>query len=672
MLCDVCADIFADYSLEPWLKRTYLGGENRRTIITRDKWQPHHPTAEPVRRRAEAGCYICLRVLRRYPNLTGQTVFTIIVSVERQTFSYVEVQERPSTEPRGVTFHLRRLNSESKAFDLSDRSLSEASTGSPDCLRLAHHWLSTCLHQHRCSTSKDPAWYPTRLLWLRGDFVRLINTTDHRPRGQYATLSHCWGKHPIDVLTPNNINHFKADKHIGDLPPSFRDFCRIVLYLGFEYAWIDSFCILQGSSAESIQDWDTESRRMEYVYANSIVNIGASHSSDSRGGCFQRRRETAESTRPHRFQWRPTPGQDRETFALYEMQNDVESEFNNQHLFSRAWVAQERLLSSRMLHFGKDQLWWQCTEEPLLCESYPSHSPLSMTCTSINTVRPGALEVYQGNMLELWDGIMIVYTGCDLTQPEKDKLRAIQGVGSRIARAMNDEYFDGFFWSQLPKALCWQSDFNGVATHAISTRAPSWSWASMNGQLYFDTSMSQRKPGELLAAAVSRLVTSANDNWRTGQGRQALICLGRPFPIVWIEPQKEDVHHPLMVQAAMCGDKITCQLDDIGFQVLLAVTEAGVSTDLCRGWCATSRSSRCHRTCLDFKPRRDLLARGYELRRLLQYQSLLAGLSIEWSKAAYIGISPAALFGRRPSLLSSACEHKILVCIFLLTCALGT
>ena len=54
-----------------------------------------------------------------------------------------------------------------------------------------------------------------------------------------------------------------------------------------------------------------------------------------------------------------------------------------QHLQSRGWVLQERLLSQRTLHFASDQIYWQCksefsAEDGTQCDPAASHNIIAL------------------------------------------------------------------------------------------------------------------------------------------------------------------------------------------------------------------------------------------------------------------------------------------------------
>ena len=60
---------------------------------------------------------------------------------------------------------------------------------------IANLWLSRCLSEHEsCTSNNHPQQYPRRLLEIWRHKVFLIDCRKARPRGPYATLSHCWGE----------------------------------------------------------------------------------------------------------------------------------------------------------------------------------------------------------------------------------------------------------------------------------------------------------------------------------------------------------------------------------------------------------------------------------------------------------------------------------------------
>lgn len=77
------------------------------------------------------------------------------------------------------------------------------------------------------------------------------------------TLSHCWGNEPehIQKLTMANYKDMTTTGiSFAKLPKSFQDAIRLSRFLGVNYLWIDSLCIIQDSPGG--QDWKEESKTM--------------------------------------------------------------------------------------------------------------------------------------------------------------------------------------------------------------------------------------------------------------------------------------------------------------------------------------------------------------------------------------------------------------------------
>lgn len=232
MLCGRCSYIFSDDALDRWLAKTTLDGRN--LVVSGANWFHHHLTAAAVCAAASSGCYMCFHVLRLYPSLSTGTMYKVTVFPSKQSFKWAEILPSSLVDVfrgargSGTTFLLGNVDEADPALILCRLSLSEANTGERHCLSLAKYWLDRCRHHHkRCCANWSPLRYPTRLLALDGAYIRLIVSSSHQPNGPYATLSHCWGDQPIDVLTPKNIGALLAGRLIQELPPSFKDFCKV-------------------------------------------------------------------------------------------------------------------------------------------------------------------------------------------------------------------------------------------------------------------------------------------------------------------------------------------------------------------------------------------------------------------------------------------------------------
>jgi hypothetical protein len=250
-------------------------------------------------------------------------------------------------------------------------------TGSDESLRQADKWVKDCSQHHEiCQSSIDvERVLPSRLVDIglsEESIVRVCNTATFPNSTRYMTLSHCWGKKQIATLSLNNFATFEAGITISTLPQTFQDAIRISRFLGTRYIWIDSLCIIQDSK----EDWQKESLRMDSVYSYSYCNIAATRSSDSHGGCFTER--PAQACHPviiNQLGALITEGIPNEPYDVgpyYSgLNNFWKDEIEDSVLLSRAWVFQERLLAPRVLHFARNQIFFEC-RQTCANESNPS------------------------------------------------------------------------------------------------------------------------------------------------------------------------------------------------------------------------------------------------------------------------------------------------------------
>ncbi|KAM0806286.1 heterokaryon incompatibility protein-domain-containing protein, partial [Usnea florida] len=282
----------------------------------------------------------------------------------------------------------------------------------------------------------------------------------------YMTLSHCWGTLKCLTLTTLNYKDLETGFKLIELPKTFREAIEITRNLGIRYLWIDALCILQ----DSHKDWRHEAATMMKVYENSYCNISALAATNSEQGCFFKRPPWCISRTIVETSW------DNELNASY----DIYPEYfwpvfvDAAPLNSRAWVFQERLLAPRILHYGRNQLFWECLELDA-CETYPDGLPCTDTVPHSNYRDPGERSL----MYKYWHKLVEVYSSRNLTRAE-DKLVAISGLAKRVQSCLDDEYLAGLWKGSLPLDLLWYPHWmDGCPRRSSSYRAPTWSWASI-------------------------------------------------------------------------------------------------------------------------------------------------------------------------------------------------
>lgn len=142
-------------------------------------------------------------------------------------------------------------------------------------------------------------------------------------------------------------------------------------------------------------------------------------------------------------------------------------------LNSRAWVCQERLLSPRILHFGVDEIFWECSLRRA-SETFPGGEPaIDMIWSEANERLVRAIDENHkitsdpyagyGNPLSAWLEVAQWFSNCDLTYTS-DKLFAIAGLAQYFQSKLDGvDYLAGLWYKSLERQLLWKVDGAGLA-----------------------------------------------------------------------------------------------------------------------------------------------------------------------------------------------------------------
>ncbi|KAH7303228.1 heterokaryon incompatibility protein-domain-containing protein [Stachybotrys elegans] len=245
-------------------------------------------------------------------------------------------------------------------------TLLPTSTDSPESLQFLESSLKTCLDKHllcRQRANSDNKWYPKRLMEIDATGSKIYLRDSQLLQSEpYITLSHCWGLSKPPLLTAKNAAAFTAVIFTADLPTTFRDAIMVTRQLSISYIWIDSLCIPQ----DDFGQWREEAFSMCDVYSHSLCNIAATGAPDGFTGLFFERDQTAECSFQITTEWTLLQAQSNskylsgvcQVFPVDHWTNDLELGPLN----LRAWVMQERFLATRVLHFTKSQVCWECIE----------------------------------------------------------------------------------------------------------------------------------------------------------------------------------------------------------------------------------------------------------------------------------------------------------------------
>lgn len=197
------------------------------------------------------------------------------------------------------------------------------------------------------------------------------------------------------------------------------------------------------------------------------------------------------------------------------------------YLSDRGWIFQERVLSRRILHFGKDQMFWECNDGSFaedghvvlrrgLRECGQTEGPFSKLAYS--AVLDATAPLSQETFASQWVRLVKSYSTLKLTRGE-DKLPALSGLAAAFhSHTEDNEYIAGLWRQSLPKQLAWSiTNKKPAKAHKIfreqeyedgsyggkmetdnsfihasqlfprpeGRRAPTFSWASVDGEIEF-------------------------------------------------------------------------------------------------------------------------------------------------------------------------------------------
>lgn len=345
----------------------------------------------------------------------------------------------------------------------------------------------------RAKYNKKDCALPTRVIdvFASEDGVRLVESQTIGGRGCYIALSHVWGK----------VAHFKTERlsyeahkdkiPLPNLPQTFQDAVIITRDLGIRYLWIDSLCIIQDSAL----DWEQEASRMASVYMNAYVTISATSAADSNGGCLNRRQfPPSIVVLPYVVPETAIPDG---TWTIHNRTTSWDDHVRKSVLATRAWTLQEKQLARRTLHYAADQVSFECktgfefeTQRPgqTVGEQTFYFQMLYWTIVSFRSADQTAVKgLIAGLVNRTWSRVIEDYSLRKLTF-EKDKLPAVAGLAQYASQLTLDRYHFGLWETQLDLGLLWRTAPYEDASECrgrVEGRAPTWSWASVDGRVYF-------------------------------------------------------------------------------------------------------------------------------------------------------------------------------------------
>lgn len=364
--------------------------------------------------------------------------------------------------------------------------------------------LDTCANEHDCGPEfpVDTSNRPTRLIDLgregTNDPVRLCNGATSEP---YVALSYCWGGRQSLLTKRENLEQHQKVIPVSGLAQSVQDAIRITKKLGIRLLWVDCLCIIQNDK----RDKSREIGKMRNVYANSYLTICAGRARAAADGFLNPRTEPfkmdhaivasdltddlssqaakAQSCNPEDVSGSLVISLPDGAKGEVNIRRRIEYSSAMEPLVARAWTYEERLLSKRIVTFGQC-ITWRCLDSHCLLGDTGDHW-FPPDEENVNSVRgePHALALQPKRLKRRWHDLVTAYSTRSMYD-ETDKLPAIAGIVQQIQPDGDPQaYLAGLWRSQVADDLMWCLPQYG--TKPTQWRAPSWSWASLNGLVRF-------------------------------------------------------------------------------------------------------------------------------------------------------------------------------------------
>ena len=290
------------------------------------------------------------------------------------------------------------------------------------------------------------------------------------------------------VLCKATLHAWLDEIPYDTLPQTIKDAIRVTQEIGLRYLWVDALCIVQDDYDGKLAQIESMAR----IYEEAYVTISAQRASSVQDGFLHPRLDPENALHAgFKLPFRCSSG---ELGSVTLVQLDPSNTVPPEPLSRRAWALQETLRSPRILEYRSAHLRWRCAtglDGPKYVDGWTSGT-LSRWDAWFDWSEIDSVGSFEPRM---WRDLIFEYSTRRLTYPD-DKLRAISAVSRKIRERSGDVYVAGLWRSRLCEYLCWRTYFSVLDyspgdsdTHncgggrASSYRAPSWSWASMNGAI---------------------------------------------------------------------------------------------------------------------------------------------------------------------------------------------
>ncbi|KAK4118794.1 HET-domain-containing protein [Parathielavia appendiculata] len=413
------------------------------------------------------------------------------------------------------------------------------SPGSPEAIDQVKAWLHDCDLHHgaACRPPITGSSLPSRVIDVSDPTgtLRLHPTTTipsslppnlHVKPLRYAALSYCWGgPQPFQTtLSTLSARQQGSGFPLTSLPPTLQDAVLLTQCLDIPYLWVDSLCIVQDSSEDKFR----ELARMSDIYKHAYLTITAARASSAGEGFLGDRADpetglwralvpvSYRMSNAHATSWAeaaemPPPQEERGTLYLLEEPASM-SQTVKDPVAERAWCLQERVLSPRVVSYGRWPM-WRCSrvvgsdggfvpssvsspEERRLTQALVQTGTRSVVADGDQIGRDmrggggGELNHFRtAELLETWRRMVEDYTKRKLAF-STDRMPAIAGIAREMARLTGMEYLAGLWNENMLQDLMWYAktqEWMMRPPHTLEyPLAPTWSWAAVEAPILCD------------------------------------------------------------------------------------------------------------------------------------------------------------------------------------------
>jgi hypothetical protein len=381
--------------------------------------------------------------------------------------------------------HLLIIKGIERAWDTL-ASVQEVSTSyrSEECLTLTKKWITDCVNFHEDCNQNSLSRLPRRVIDIGSDITDMRLLEEDGLYGQYAALSHCWGKKRAFETTMSTLSCRKQKLEWTLMPALFRDAITVTRDLGLRYLWIDSLCIIQDDN----QDWEIESAKMGTIYESAHIVVAASSSPDPDHSFLDPRRTMFADHLELSYQ--REDGRE----CVVKARPVVELNASIDPLDRRAWAFQEQRRAVRLLRYSTTELKWDCrTKSGCECESVH----LKGLDLDIIFGKYCVSDINHSPVTDFgsWQTMLKSYTERRLTR-QSDRLPALSGIAAAVQKRTSSCYLAGLWKDNLVSDLQWRlsptlrddagptfssGTFQFRLLRMMSNyRAPTFSWASID------------------------------------------------------------------------------------------------------------------------------------------------------------------------------------------------